>query len=101
MRSFVLAFLGASLSWAQAAPSAPQLVGAGFSNPFPILVAPGQVLTLFVEPPAGFDSTAPMPSIGAVYWNGSDEAMPVLQVHPSNTGCTIPAEFGGCPSLLA
>ena len=25
-----------------------------------------------------------MPSIGAVYWNGSNEAMPILQVQPDN-----------------
>ena len=100
MRSLILAGLSASLCWAQATSSVPTLVGAGFSNPFPLLVAPGQLLTLFVMPPASYNATEPMPSIGAVFWNGSDEAMPVLQVHPANTGCIIPADLAGCPSLL-
>jgi uncharacterized protein (TIGR03437 family) len=77
------------------------LVGAGFSNPFPLTVAPGQLLTLFVQPPASYNSTEPMPTTAAVFWNGSDEAMPVLQIYPANTGCAIPGNSAGCPNLLA
>ena len=42
-----------------------------------------------------------MPSIGAVFWNGSDEAMPILQAQPTTTGCSVPASSGVCPNLLA
>ncbi len=104
MRSLILVCLSASLCWAQTPSSGPTLVGAGFSNPFPLLVAPGQLLTLFVLPPAAYDTTGPMPnmpSISAVFWNGSDEAMPVLQVKQANTGCVVPSSSGVCPSLLA
>jgi uncharacterized protein (TIGR03437 family) len=94
-------FLGFSLCGAQSLPTSPILVGADFSSPFPIVVAPGQLLTLFVQPPAAYDTTAPMPSIAAVFWNGSDEAMPVLKVQQSNTGCIIPANLAACPNLLA
>jgi uncharacterized protein (TIGR03437 family) len=101
MRSLILVCLSASLCWAQATSSGPTLVGAGFSNPFPLLVAPGQVLTLFVLPPAAYNTTEPVPSISAVFWNGSDEAMPVLQVQRANTGCAVPSSSGVCPNLLA
>jgi uncharacterized protein (TIGR03437 family) len=77
------------------------LVGAGFFNPFPIVVAPGQLLTLFVQPPAGFDPTAPLPAVSAVFWNEADEAMPVLQVQQTTTGCSVPSSSGVCPNLLA
>ena len=101
MRKLILACLSASICLAQTTPASPVLVGSGFSNPFPIGIAPGQLLTLFVQPPAGFDPTAPLPSISAVFWNGSaGEAMPVLQVNeiaPSCAGASNP----GCSSLLA
>jgi len=59
------------------------------------------LLTLFVQPPAASNTTEPMPSIGAVFWNGSDEAMPVLSVQQSNTGCMIPGSPVPCSNLLA
>jgi uncharacterized protein (TIGR03437 family) len=101
MRSLILACLSASFCLAQATSSTPVLVGAGFSNPFPLTVAPGQLLTLYVQPPASYYSTEPMPSPSAVFWNGSDEAMPVLQIYQVNTGCAIPGNSAGCPNLLA
>jgi uncharacterized protein (TIGR03437 family) len=101
MRSIILAGLSASLCLAQTSSSVPTLVGAGFSNPFPLTVAPGQLLTLFVEPPAAYYTTEPMPTISAVFWNGSDEAMPVLQIKQTTTGCVVPSTSGACPSLLA
>ncbi len=100
MRSLILFCLGVSICLAQATSSAPVLVGSGFSNPFPITVAPGQVLTLFVQPPAGYSTTEPVPGIGAVFWNGSDEAMPILQGGSTTTGCSIPSNSGICPNLL-
>jgi uncharacterized protein (TIGR03437 family) len=93
-------FFGVSFSWAQSATSRSAIVGAGFANPFPIAVAPGQLLTLFVQPGAEYDPSAPLPSVTAVFWNGSDETMPVLQIQKATTGCTIPAS-AGCPNLLA
>ena len=101
MRSLILLYLGVSICFAQTTSPSPVLVGTGFSNPFPITVAPGQLLTLFVQPPAGYDSTVPMPSIGAVFWNGSDQAMPILQVQQTTTGCSVPTSSGTCPNLLA
>src|ERR1700733_6753500 len=93
-------FLGVSSCWAQSPTSGPALVGAGFANPFPIAVAPGQLLTLLVEPGAGYDPSGPLPAVSAVFWNGSDETMPVLQIQKATTGCVIPAG-AGCPNLLA
>jgi uncharacterized protein (TIGR03437 family) len=101
MRSLILICLGASICCAQTTSSNPVLVGAGFSNPFPITVAPGQLLTLFVQPPTAFNAVVPMPSISAVFWNGSDQAMPILQVAQTTTGCSIPSTSGTCPNLLA
>jgi uncharacterized protein (TIGR03437 family) len=103
MRSLILMSLGLSMCLAQSLPPTPILVGADFSNPFPLTVAPGQLLTLFVQPPAAYYTTEPepMPTISAVFWNGSDEAMPVLQVQQANTGCAVPSSSGVCPNLLA
>ncbi len=90
MRSLTIGSLvlfGVSLCTAQTPAPAPAFAGAGFANPFPIPVAPGQLLTLFVESstitnPFGFP-------LSAVFWNGSaDEAMPVLQVNQTNAACT-------------
>jgi uncharacterized protein (TIGR03437 family) len=97
----LLMFLGFSLCGAQNLPTSPFLVGAGFSSPFPVVVAPGQLLTLFVQPPTAYNTAEPMPSIGAVFWNGADEAMPILSVQQANTGCIIPGNLVACPNLLA
>jgi uncharacterized protein (TIGR03437 family) len=94
--SSVLLF-GMSLCWAQA----PSIVGAGFSNPYPVAVAPGQLLTLFVAPGSGYDTSLPLPSIDAVFWDGSaSEAMPIVQVNPTNGACNVPPN-SGCTNLLA
>jgi uncharacterized protein (TIGR03437 family) len=93
--------LGASICWAQS-PAAPvAFVGGGFANPFPLVVAWGQLLTLFVQPGAGYDPSAPPPNVSADFWNGSaDETMPVLQVTQTNAGCNVPPS-AGCTPLLA
>jgi uncharacterized protein (TIGR03437 family) len=96
-----LVFLSVSLCRAQPLlpATAPAFVGAGFANPFPIPVAPGQLLTLFVQSstitnPFGFP-------LSAVFWNGSaDEAMPVLQVNQTNAGCAGSSNTA-CANLLA
>jgi uncharacterized protein (TIGR03437 family) len=85
--SFV--FLSASLCVAQTG-----FVGAGFANPFPIPVAPGQLLTLFVQSSASN-------GVAATFWNGSaDEAMPVLAVSPTNAACTGSSNTA-CANLIA
>jgi uncharacterized protein (TIGR03437 family) len=97
MRSLVLVCLAASICLAQAGSSGPAVVGAGFSNPFPLPVAPGQLLTLFVQPGAGYNSSSPLPTVSAVFTIGSlNETMPILEVSQTNNSCS-----GGCPSLLA
>jgi len=90
----LLVFLSVSLCSAQTPAPAPVFVGAGFANPFPIAVAPGQLLTLFVQ------STISN-GVSATFWNGSaDEAMPVLQVNQTNAACTGSSNTA-CANLLA
>src|ERR1700689_2384197 len=100
MRTFVLCssvFAAVSICAAQG----PAMMGAGFANPFPIAVAPGQSLTLFVQPGAGYDPSAPLPSVSAVYSNGSTgETMPLLQVKQTGGACNVPPN-SGCTNLLA
>lgn len=88
-----LAILSFSACWAQTAPS-PAIVGAGYKNPFPIIAAPGQLVTLYVQAPAES-------SISAVYWNQQSlEPAPVLQVSPSGTACIAPPN-SPCGTFLA
>jgi uncharacterized protein (TIGR03437 family) len=102
MRSLILLCLGASICPAQTTSSPPMLVGGGFSNPFPLSVAPGQLLTVFVEPGAGYDPSAPLPTASATFWNGtSEEAMPVLQTVQATTACTFPSSPVVCADVLA
>ncbi len=84
MRSFVLC-LFVSACWAQSTPNAPVLASTGYLNPSLLPVAPGQLLTLFVQSPLSEAS----PTVSAVFWTGSDQPMPVLQVQ----------QVGACPSL--
>jgi uncharacterized protein (TIGR03437 family) len=105
MRTLVLCssvFAAVSICAAQGpAAQGPTVMGAGFANPFPIAVAPGQSLTLFVQPGAGYDPSAPLPSVSAVYWNGSTgETMPLLQVNQTEAACNVPPN-SGCTNLLA
>jgi uncharacterized protein (TIGR03437 family) len=86
-----------SISWAQT-PSA-VLLGAGNLSPFPLAVAPGQLLTLFVQAP-GVISPWTSFNISAVLSNGSDQPMPVLQINQANTGCNALAS-AQCPEVLA
>jgi uncharacterized protein (TIGR03437 family) len=90
MRSLILICLGASICFAQAASTSPGVVAAGFSDPFPITVAPGQLLTLFVQP------STPAPAITATLaTGGTNESMPVIEVNPASNSCP------SCPDLLA
>jgi len=101
MRSLILVLLGASACCAQT-PSGPVLMGAGFSNPFPLAVAPGQLLTLYVQPGSGYNPSAPLPAVSAAFWNGTaEEAMPVLQTVQVTTGCGGPSSPVLCTNVLA
>ncbi len=102
MRSLILICLGATLCLAQATSSGSVLMGAGFSNPFPIQAAPGQLLTLFVQPGSGYNPSAPMPTVSATFWNGtSEEVMPVLQTVQAITACSVGPSPVVCTSVLA
>jgi len=79
--------------------TAPAPAGAGYTSPFPILVAPGQLVTMYLQ------STA-APDVSAVYWTQQkQESMPVLQVSPWSSGCAFPPGSAipgsGCVSGLA
>jgi uncharacterized protein (TIGR03437 family) len=101
MRSLILVCLGVSICSAQATSSNPTVVGAGFSNPVPLPVAPGQLLTLFVQSGTLTDPTVPLPDVSATFWNGpADEAMPILEVAEATPSCSV-SSSPGCPSLLA
>jgi uncharacterized protein (TIGR03437 family) len=90
-----LVLLSVSLCGAQTPSPAPAFVGAGFANPFPVAVAPGQLLTLFVQSNTGSNGVA------ATFWNGSaNEAMPVLQVNQTNAACAGSSNIA-CANLLA
>lgn len=105
MRVFFVPFalLGfVSVCCAQTASSGPVLVGAGFSNPFPIAVAPGQLLTLFVQPPSGYNPSGPPPTVSATFVSpSSNELMPVLQINQTNGPCIVPSNATTCPNPLA
>ncbi len=96
MRSFVLGlFLAICLS-AQTTSSGPSLAGAGVSNPYPLPVAAGQLLTLYLE-----SAAAGNPAVTATFWNGNaSESMPVLQVNQSPSACSAPSS-AACSTLLA
>lgn len=103
MRSLLLSSMlvvCASLSPAQTMSSAPVLLGAGPASPFPLPVAPGQLLTLYVQTSAA-SSTMTLPAISATYWNGSSqENMPVLQVVQPGSTCNAPSR-DDCAQVLA
>lgn len=76
----------------------PVLLGAANVNPFPLPVAPGQLLTLFVQPAATV-SPVTTSSVTASY---SGELMPVLEVTPFSTACNAPLASGSvCAQVLA
>jgi len=101
MRSFILcaiAFAGVSICWAQTAN--PILLGAGSSSPFPLTVAPGQLLTLFVQPGTTISPVTASDVSADFSVNGTDQPMPVFEVSQANTGCILPLS-SQCPEVLA
>jgi uncharacterized protein (TIGR03437 family) len=98
MRSLLLC----SVVWAGvcgAQTSGPVLLGAGNLSPFPLPVAPGQLLTLFVQTGGGLSPVTSF-DVSAVLSSGADQPMPVLQVNQANTGCNAPVS-SQCPEVLA
>jgi uncharacterized protein (TIGR03437 family) len=95
---FSLIYLGGFTCLAQNSP--PVLLSAGNVNPFPLSVAPGQVLTLFVQTGT---ILAPVSSldVSAVFsTGGTSQPMPVLQVGQASTGCSA-SVMASCPQVLA
>jgi uncharacterized protein (TIGR03437 family) len=70
--------------------TSPVLLGAGNVNPLPLSVAPGQLLTLFVQPPGGTSTISPS-NVSATYSNASDQPMPVVSVDPASVACAAVA----------
>jgi len=90
----------------------PVIGAAGYADPVPLTIAPGQLLTLFVP---SFGSTltgpvkappGPLPTslagISAVLRQGSDQPLPIFEVQPSSTCSTeSPPPANSCGSTLA
>src|SRR5579862_5067204 len=92
MRSFFLSsaiVLGSLCCAAQT--TNPAIAATGFSLPIPLTVAPGGLLTLYVEAAANSN-------VSAVYSNGTDQPMPVIRAAPVTLRCTGPAAT--CAQIL-
>ncbi len=101
MRSIILCLLVSFAVSGQTQNANPVLLGAGNLSPFPISVAPGQLLTLYVQPasplsPVTISAVSVLYSVG-----GSDKAVPVLQVNSMDTACNFPLSMGQCTQVLA
>jgi uncharacterized protein (TIGR03437 family) len=75
---FVVPCLLSSICLAQT--TAPIIQAAGYTNPVAVQVAPGQLLTLFLDAPVGSTVTA-------LYSTGSDQPMPVIRVDSGSPNC--------------
>jgi len=75
--------------------AAPVVVGAGATNPFPLSVAPGQLVTIYVQGPSAAKVSAVLSNQQAM------EAAPVLQMSPWSSGCLFPPPNSTCASGLA
>jgi hypothetical protein len=98
--------------FAQSTTQPPVIGGAGYSFPVPLPVAPGQVITLFVQ---GINTqltapvratTTPWPTtlagVKVTYTQGSAEPAPILEVRPLSTCLGIPPPSGSiCGTILA
>jgi hypothetical protein len=84
----------AGMAMCSAQTPTPVLLGAADINPFPLPIAPGQLLTLFVQPAAAV-SPVTTSSVSATY---SGQPMPVLEVTPFSTACSTTT---GCAQVLA
>jgi uncharacterized protein (TIGR03437 family) len=99
MRQLFFSFLLSGLT-CLAQSSNPVLLSAGNVNPFPLSVAPGQVLTLFVQTGTILAPVTPS-DVSAVFTaGGTNQTMPVLQVGQASTGCNG-TSMAPCPQVLA
>lgn len=112
MRGFILLCSSAIASFAQSTAQQPVIGGAGYSFPVPLSVAPGQLITLFVQ---GVNtqltapvraSTTPWPAtlagFSVTYTQGSPQPAPILEVRPISTCLGIPPPAGStCGRILA
>lgn len=80
--------------------TAPVILSAGNVNPFPLSVAPGQVLTLFVQSGVILAPVTALDVSAAFSIDGTDQLMPVLQVGQATNGCDALVK-GPCPQVLA
>jgi uncharacterized protein (TIGR03437 family) len=112
MRGLVLLCLSAIAIFAQSTTQSPVIGGAGYAFPVPLPVAPGQVITLFVQG-ANTTLTAPvratntpwpttLAGVKVIYTQGSAEPAPILEVRPISTCLGIPLSSGSlCGTILA
>jgi hypothetical protein len=113
MRGFILLCSSTAIViFAQSTTQPPVIGGAGYSFPVPLPVAPGQVITLFVQ---GINTqltapvratTTPWPTtlagVKVTYTQGSGEPAPILEVRPISTCLGIPPPSGSiCGTILA
>jgi uncharacterized protein (TIGR03437 family) len=99
MRNLILSsavLAGVSICWAQT--PGPVLLGAGNVSPFPLAVAPGELLTLFLQPATAI-SPVTASAVSAGFANGP--SMPVLQVVEAGAGCNPPLIGAPCTQVLA
>ncbi len=62
----------------------PGIAGAGYANPFPLHVAPGQLVTIYLQAPSGAN-------VSATFWGQQAvETVPVVQVRSWSTACIAP-----------
>lgn len=82
--SFLLTLPAISCACLGQTAMAPATVSAGYTSPFPLRVAPGQLVTMYLQGPAAA-------SVSAVFWNQQKvETVPVLQVSPWYAACVAP-----------
>jgi uncharacterized protein (TIGR03437 family) len=75
--------------------TAPAVVGAGYTSPFPLSVAPGQLVTLYLQSPTA-------PNVSAAFWNQrAMEAMPLVQMSLWSSGCLVAPPNSICATGLA
>lgn len=88
----------------------PVIGGAGYSYPLPLAVAPGQLITLFIQgvntqltaPVRASSSSLPtsLAGISVTYHQGTDVAAPILEVRPIST-CPGLLTLSPCATILA
>ncbi|HYL38951.1 MAG TPA: hypothetical protein VEV17_23750 [Bryobacteraceae bacterium] len=93
--------------------SQPSISGAGYSSPVPLRVAPGQVITLFVQAPdsqltdpvsapEGLPLPAMLAGVSVDYLQGADHPAAIKEVRPISSCLGIPQPAGGtCTTILA